>query len=66
MAKRPDMHEKNANELFLSQAVMDLKQGLTTYVYKNYILDELKNIFSDLDITRNDFYWTVRNNEVSK
>lgn len=66
MPKRPNMHEKNAEELFISQAIMDLKQGLTTYVYKEHILEELKKIFSDLDIRRNDFYWTVKNKEVSK
>ena len=59
-------YEKNPEELFLSQATMDLRKGLTTYVYKEHFLDKLKEIFKDLDIRRNDFYWTVRNKEVSK
>lgn len=59
-------YERNPEEMFLSQATMDLKHGLTTYVYRDYILDKLKQIFKDLDIRRNEFYWTVRNKEVSK
>ena len=54
-------YERNAEELFMSHAVMDLKRGLITYVYRDYILDRLKSMFKDLDIRRNEFYWTVRN-----
>ena len=60
------MYEKSADERFLSDAILDLQRGETTYVYKENILDKLKEIFSNLDIRRNDFYWAVRNKEVSK
>lgn len=66
MARRPNMYEKSADERFLSDAILDLQRGETTYVYKENILDKLKEIFSNLDIRRNDFYWAVRNKEVSK
>ena len=55
---------KDSTELFLQDAIVDLRQGKITYVYKEHILNELKKIFKDLDIRRNDFYWTVRNKEV--
>ena len=58
--------DKNAEELFIAEAINDLKKGLTTYVYKEHILNELKKVFNNLDIRRNEFYWTVRNKEVSK
>lgn len=64
MKKRPDMRKKDADELFLSSAITDLRKGLITYVYKDHILEQLKNIFKDLDIRRNEFYWTVRNKEI--
>ncbi len=63
MAKKLAPYDTNPEERFLSDATLDLRQGLITYVYKESILDELKQIFSDLDIRRNDFYWTVRNKE---
>lgn len=46
---------------FLSDAIQDLKHGLTTYVYKEHILNKLKERFDDLDIKRKDFYWIVKN-----
>ena len=58
--------ERNSEELFLSHAVMDLKRGHTIYVYRDYILESLKQIFNNLDIKRNDFYWEVINKEVNK
>ena len=61
-----EAHERDAEELFLSHAVMDLKRDYTTYVYRDYILESLKQMFNNLDIKRNDFYWSVRNKEVSK
>ena len=61
-----DNYKKDLSEEFLSAAILDLQHGLTTYVYKEHILDKLKEIFKDLDIRRNEFYWTVRNKEVSK
>ena len=61
-----EAHERDSVELFLSHAVMDLKCGHTTYVYRDYILESLKQMFNNLDIKRNDFYWEVRNKEVSK
>lgn len=63
MPKRPDMHEKGGDELFLSHATTDLKKGLTTYVYKEQILNKLKDVFNDLDIKRKDFYWAVKVNK---
>ena len=66
MPRRPNMYEKSTEERFLSDAILDLRRGLITYVYKESILDELKQVFKDLDITRNEFYWRVRNKEVSK
>ena len=66
MARRPNMYEKSADERFLSDAILDLQRGETTYVYKEKQLDKLKEIFKDLDIRKNDFYWTIRNKEVSK
>ena len=59
-------YRTDLEEEFLSDAILDLRRGETTYVYKQKILDKLKQIFNDLDITRNDFYWTVRNKEVIK
>ena len=52
-------HHTNEEELFLSSAITDLRKGLITYVYKENILEELKKIFSDLDIRKKDFYWIV-------
>ena len=59
-------YNSDLEEKFISDAILDLKHGLTTYVYKEHILDELKKVFKDLDIKRNEFYWTVRNKEVRK
>lgn len=56
--------ERNSEELFLSQAVKDLKQGLTVYVYRDYILSNLMLMFKNLDVKRYDFYWEVNNKEV--
>ena len=64
MGKKPNMYEKSTEERFLSDAILDLRRGLITYVYKEHILDKLKQIFKDLDIRRNEFYWAVRNKEV--
>lgn len=58
--------ERDGEKLFLSHATMDLKRGRTAYVYKEYILNKLKERFSDLEIARKDFYWVVKNKEVSK
>ena len=59
-------YKNDLSDEFLSDAIRDLQKGLTTYVYKEHILNELKKVFSNLDIKRNEFYWTVRNKEVSK
>ena len=56
--------ERNSEELFLSQAVKDLKQGLTVYVYRDYILSNLMLMFKNLDVKRYAFYWEVNNKEV--
>lgn len=53
-------------EQFLSDAILDLQQGQTTYIYKQKILDKLKQIFNDLEITKEEFYWKVRNIEVER
>lgn len=66
MPRKPNLHDRDTEERFLLDAIIDLKQGLTTYIYKEHILDKLKEKFNDLDIRRNDFYWTVKNNEVNK
>lgn len=66
MDKTTEAHERDAEELFMSHAVMDLKRGEIIYVYRDYILENLKQMFNNLDIRRNEFYWTVRNKEVSK
>ena len=63
MTKKLAPYDINPEERFLSDAILDLRRGEITYVYKDYILDELKKIFDDLDIARNEFYWTVRNKE---
>ena len=63
MPKRPDMNEKDGDKRFLLDTIQDLKKGLTTYVYKKPILDKLKDVFNDLDIKRNDFYWIVKVNK---
>ena len=57
---------KNAEELFLLDAINDLKHGNTTYIYNEKHLEKLKAIFKDLDIKRNGFYWAVRNKEVNE
>jgi hypothetical protein len=64
MAKKLAPYDINPEERFLSDATLDLRQGLITYVYKESTLDKLKQIFSDLDIRKNEFYWTVRNKEM--
>ena len=66
MPKKPKLYEKNTEEMFLSDAILDLRHGETTYVYKQCILDELKKVFKDLEIKKFDFYWRVRNKEVIK
>lgn len=60
MKEERPIYERDTEEMFLSQATMDLKQGLTTYVYKEHYLEKLKEIFKDLEIRRNSFYWAVR------
>lgn len=64
MAVKINSENFEPEEKFLSDTILDLQRGLTTYVYKEHILDRLKEIFKDLDIRRNDFYWTVRNKEI--
>lgn len=56
-----DNYKTDLEEEFLTDAILDLKHGNTTYVYKEYILNKLKEIFNDLEITREDFYWEVKN-----
>ncbi len=56
----------NEEELFLSASILDLRQGRITYVYKQNILDKLKEIFDDLDIKRVEFYWSVRKKKIIK
>jgi hypothetical protein len=58
-----ESYKNDLSDEFLSDAKRDLKQGLTTYVYKEHILNKLKDVFNDLDIKRNDFYWTVKVNK---
>lgn len=58
--------DREPEKLFLSHAIMELKRGLTTYVYREHILNKLKERFSDLEIARKEFYWVVKNKEVSK
>lgn len=53
-------YHTDEEELFISSAIVDLKQGLTTYVYKERILDRLKEVFKDLEIRKDEFYWAVR------
>lgn len=64
--RRTTAFHKNSEELFITDAINDLRKGDTTYIYKEKHLDKLKEVFKDLDIKRNDFYWRVRNNEVIK
>lgn len=59
-------YDVDLEELFLSSAILDLEHGETTYVYKQVILDKLKEIFSDLEIRWFDFYWRVRNLEMER
>ena len=59
-------YDIDLEEQFLSSAILDLEHGETTYVYKQKILDKLKEIFIDLEIRWFDFYWRVRNLEVDK
>lgn len=66
MAVKINSDNFDAEERFITDAILDLERGQTTYVYKEHILDRLKEIFKNLDIKRNDFYWAVRNKEVSK
>lgn len=51
---------------FYKDAVLDLKHGKTTYVYKSKILERLKQTFTDLEITKKDFYWAVKSNKKIK
>ena len=66
MAVKINSEHFEPDERFLSDTILDLQRGLITYVYKEHILNKLKEIFKDLDIRRNEFYWTVRNKEVSE
>lgn len=59
-------YNSDLEEKFIIDAIQDLQKGQTTYVYKERVLNKLKEVFKDLDIRRNDFYWSVRNKEVSK
>lgn len=61
-----DTYLLDAEEEFLQDAILDLRHGETIYVYTKYILEELKKVFNDLEIRRFEFYWRIRNNEVSK
>ena len=51
---------------FYKDAVLDLKQGKTTYVYRSKILERIKRTFKDLEITKKDFYWAVKSNKKIK
>ena len=61
-----DDYKVDREEQFLSDAILDLRHGETTYVYKEHILEELKKIFNDLEIKWFDFYWRVRNLEMER
>lgn len=52
--------ETNPEEKFLADAILDLKHGSTTYVYKQCILDKLIKQFNDLEIIKEEFYWVVK------
>lgn len=68
MKRMPTGCEYNSDleEKFISDAIIDLKQGLTTYVYKERVLNKLKQAFNDLEIRKNEFYWSVRCKEKLK
>lgn len=51
-----DNYRVDLSDEFLSDAILDLRKGKTTYVYKEHILNGLKEVFNDLEITRKDFY----------
>lgn len=55
-----DNYKNDLSDEFLRDAILDLKHGKTTYVYKEHILNEIKKVFSNLDIRRKDFYWIVK------
>ena len=59
MAIKLNSDNFDAEERFITDAILDLEHGKTTYVYKEHILDKLKEIFKDLDIRKKDFYWIV-------
>ena len=40
MARKPNFYETNTEEQFLSSAITELKQGLTTYIYKEKQLEK--------------------------
>ena len=52
--------ERNGEEIFMSQAIKDLRQGLSVYVYRDYILSNLMLMFKNLEIKRYGFYWEVK------
>jgi hypothetical protein len=53
-------YDRNDEERFLSDAILDLQHGRITYVYKENILNILKEMFDNLEITKYDFYWEVK------
>ena len=50
----------------LSDAISELRQGRTAYIYNPRILDKLKQKFKDLNVTKREFYWSVKSEEATK
>lgn len=61
-----DNYGADLEEQFLASSIADLNRGNIIYVYKNSILEKLKQLFNNLEITKKEFYWRVKNIEVEK
>lgn len=51
---------------FMNQVMLDMKKGITTYVYNPKIIEKLKEIFDDLEVERVEFYWIVKSKKAKK
>lgn len=52
-------NEIEPNEKFYRDAISDLKKHKRVYVYKEEVLEKIKEKYDDLNIRKWDFYWEV-------
>ena len=58
--------ELNTEQKYMRDVFLSLRAGEEFYIYNAEVLEELKEIFDDLEVTKGDFYWIVKSKKAKK